>query len=299
MEINIAMKPEFEKILKKPTRSFMVKVVRRQNRPLLAKAWHYHPEFEICYTLKSKGRRYVGNNISDYQENDFVILGSNLPHGFTTTDECEHYVVQFGKEFLGKDFFNAVELARIKELLLRSKRGLLLSGPEVTKIGKKIINLHDKGLSNFEQLLLLLKILDRLSRSANLSPICTEKYSSDISISKLNDIKTVFDYIENNFQKEPSIRGASEAINLTESAFYKFIKRHTNKKFTTILNEYRLDHASKLLVSSNLPIAAISFQSGYSNLSHFNRIFKNTYNMTPKQLRSKYTQNLIYHSTNE
>ena len=85
-----------------------------------------------------------------------------------------------------------------------------------------------------------------------------------------------------------TINDACKAVNLTESAFYKFIKRHTNKKFTTILNEYRLDHASKLLLSSNLTISDISFQSGYSNLSHFNRTFKQAYNMTPRQLRANY-----------
>lgn len=282
------MRPELEKIPRKSTRSFSVKVVKRANRPLLTKAWHHHPEIEVCYTAKSRGRRYVGNNISDYKERDLVILGSNLPHGFTTSVESEQYVLQFRREFLGQDFFNAAELERINTLLVRSKRGLVLSGPEIEEADRRIKGLYDQDQSNFRQLLSLLEFLDFLSQCKNLTPICTEKYSSYISITKLNSIKTIFDYIEKNYQSEISISDACKVVNLTESAFYKFMKRHTNKKFTTILNEYRIDHASKLILSSDLPISEISYQSGYSNLSHFNRVFKETYNMTPRQLRKQY-----------
>lgn len=282
------MKPEFEKIQRKSTRSYTARVIKRAQRPLLTKAWHYHPEIEICYTLKSQGRRYVGNNISEYKEKDLVLLGPNLPHGFTTSVECEQYVIQFRQDFLGREFFDSIEFERINDLLLRSKRGLVFSGADVKKVELKIKKLYEQEDSNFKQLLSLLKILDYLSRSTQVTPICTEKYSSYISITKLNSIKTIFDYIENNFQKDLTVKDACKLVNLTESAFYKFMQRHTSKKFTTILNEFRIDHASKLLASSDLTISEISFQSGYNNLSHFNRIFKQTYNMTPRQLRNKY-----------
>ncbi|MEM9544608.1 MAG: AraC family transcriptional regulator [Bacteroidota bacterium] len=282
------MRPELEKIQRNSTRSFNVKIVKRANRPLLTKAWHYHPEIEICYTVKSRGRRYVGNNISEYKEQDLVILGPNLPHGFTTSVETEQYVLQFRKEFLGQGFFNAAELERINNLLIRSKRGLSLSGMEIKEADHRIRNIYNQEEYSFQKLLSLLEFLDYLSTCKNLSPICTEKYSSHISITKLNSIKTIFEFIENNFQKQVTISDACKMVNLTESAFYKFVKRHTNKKFTTILNEYRIDHASKLLISSDLPISEICYQSGFGNLSHFNRVFKQSFNITPRELRRKY-----------
>ena len=220
------MRPELERIQKNSSRSFNVKVVKRANRPLLTKAWHYHPEIEICYTVKSRGKRYVGNNISDYKEHDLVILGSNLPHGYTTSVETEQYVLQFRREFLGQDFFSSAELESINNLLARSKRGLVLSGIEIDEADQRIKALFTNEQSNFKQLISFLDFLYYLSQCENLSPICTEKYSSYISINKLNSIKTIFDFIENNFQKEVTITDACKVVNLTESAFYKFIKRH-------------------------------------------------------------------------
>ena len=75
------MKPEYEKIQEPSERSFTAKVVARKSRPLLRQAWHYHPEIEICFTRESFGKRFVGNQISDYAQGDLVMFGSNLPHG--------------------------------------------------------------------------------------------------------------------------------------------------------------------------------------------------------------------------
>ncbi len=284
------MKPEFEEIQKNSFRSFSIKVVKRANRPLLTKAWHHHPEIEICYTEKSRGKRYVGNNISEYREQDLVILGSHLPHGFTTSDETEQYVIQFRPEFLGKEFFNAGELSTINSLIQRAKRGLHLSASQIDKAKHMIKALYNSEQSDFSQLIKLLELLEFLAISPDLRPICTEKYSEYISVNKLNSIKTIFEFIENNYQKEINIRDACQIMNLTESAFYKFMKRHTNKKFTTILNEYRLEHASKLLTSSDLQISEVSYQSGFRNLSYFNRVFKEAYHQTPREMRRVYQQ---------
>jgi len=60
--------------------------------------------------------------------------------------------------------------------------------------------------------------------------------------------------------KDLSVSQAASRINLTESAFYKFIKRHTKKHFTQIVNEFRINHAVKLLVSTKQPIAEICFE---------------------------------------
>ncbi|WP_416143381.1 AraC family ligand binding domain-containing protein [Pseudoalteromonas spongiae] len=48
--------------------------------PYLPFSWHYHPEYEICLTLNSKGMRHIGDHIEEYGELDLVFVGPNLPH---------------------------------------------------------------------------------------------------------------------------------------------------------------------------------------------------------------------------
>lgn len=42
--------------------------------------WHFHPELELVYIEGASGKRHVGNHISEYQESDLVLIGSNIPH---------------------------------------------------------------------------------------------------------------------------------------------------------------------------------------------------------------------------
>ena len=280
------MKPEFEKIVDYTRSSFITKEVIRSKRPLLTQAWHYHPEIEICFTLKSEGKRYVGNNISDYGKNDLVMIGSLLPHGFTTDQNCHQIVIQFGEDFLGQTFLQKAELQLINQLILRSKMGLQFN-EKTTKKAKKIIkSIITKHGCN--KLLSLLKLLNVLSKATDYNIICTKEYSLNLNLNALSRIRTVLDFVENNYKKDITIREAAQLINLTESAFYKFIKKHTNKKFTQIVNEFRVDHATKLLIRGEKTIAQICYDCGYNNLSYFNRKFKEIMDVIPSEFRNNY-----------
>ena len=46
--------------------------------------WHFHPEIELVYVNKGKGKRHIGNHLSYFNNSQLLLLGSNLPHnGFT------------------------------------------------------------------------------------------------------------------------------------------------------------------------------------------------------------------------
>lgn len=281
------MRPDFEKILDVKEQSFISKKIVRKNRPLLSSAWHYHPELEICYTKRSRGKRYVGNRISDYQEGDLVMFGSNLPHGFTTTEKTTQIVIQFHQEFLLNMLKDNTDFIAVKKFCDTSKMGLEFYGNIKIKAIKIIKSITKK--SGIEQLILLLNLISLLSTSKELSAICTKEYSAAISLNQLTRMKTVFDFIEENYQNNITITDAAREINLTDSAFYKFIKRHTKKKFTQILNEYRINHASKLLINTQMTVAETCFDSGFKNLSYFNRKFKEAFYVSPTEFRMKHS----------
>lgn len=280
------MKPEYEVITGKSERSFSTKRIIRKNRPLLSQAWHYHREIEICYTPISHGKRFVGNNISNYEEEDLVLFGSNIPHGFTTETKCEHIVIQMDPDFLGKEFFNKPELRAVKSLFNRAKRGLEFQ--DQTK--KKAIKIIHKimSTSGFTQMILLLELLDLLAHSENVRAICSEEYTLDFDATKLNRIKIVYAYIIDNYRNDIKVKELATLINLTEAAFFKFIKKHTKKTFTQIINEFRINHSTKLLMTDDKTIAQICYESGYNNISFFNRKFKEIMHQTPLEFRNSY-----------
>ena len=51
--------------------------------------WHYHPEFELTLTLNSRGQRYIGDDIANYDDGDLVLLGPNLPHTWCSAEKID------------------------------------------------------------------------------------------------------------------------------------------------------------------------------------------------------------------
>ena len=57
------------------------------------------------------------------------------------------------------------------------------------------------------------------------------------------------------------------------------------------LNQYRLEMASRQLTETELPVTSIALESGFNNISYFNRVFKKKFGVTPKEYRSCSNQN--------
>ncbi len=51
------------------------------------------------------------------------------------------------------------------------------------------------------------------------------------------------------------------------------------------VQQLRVSHASKLMIDPELPLADIAYEAGFSDQSHFNRLFKRHTGMTPGQFR--------------
>jgi AraC-like DNA-binding protein len=73
---------------------------------------------------------------------------------------------------------------------------------------------------------------------------------------------------------------------MTESSFCRYFKSRTLKSFTKFLNEVRISYACKLLNNDGYSISDACFESGFTNLSYFNRQFKTVMKMSPKSYQS-------------
>lgn len=283
------MKPEYEKIQEPSERSFTAKIVARKSRPLLRQAWHFHPEIEICFTKESFGKRFVGNQISDYFKGDLVMFGSNLPHGFTTDERCTQVVIQMNEHFLGDAFLSKPELRKVRALFQYARRGLTF-GESSKKKAKKVIA-KIMGKQGFAQMIHLMELLHLLSEATDATPICSEEYSLDLDATHLQRLKTIYEYILLHYKQELSIAAVANHINMTEAAFYKFIKKHTKKTFTEIVNEFRINLATKFLMTTDMSISEVCFACGYNNISYFNRRFKHIVGQTPRLFKQNYQGN--------
>ena len=98
--------------------------------------------------------------------------------------------------------------------------------------------------------------------------------------------------INANFQNHISLEEVADQVSMTVPAFCRYFKKATGKTFTQLVNEYRVVHATKLLLESKISITDICFESGFNNFSHFNKIFKENTGKSASHYRSE-MQHLI------
>ncbi len=103
----------------------------------------------------------------------------------------------------------------------------------------------------------------------------------------LDRLKDILKYVETNYSDKISIADAAKICGFSQSHFMKFFKNNMAVSFTDYLNDYRLTMAARLLVSSSDSIVNVAAETGFDNLSYFNRLFKRKYGCTPTAFRNR------------
>ncbi len=293
------MKAQFQKIIVNQGFSFIAK---EQNLPRFDSEFHFHPEYELKFVVHSKGIRFVGDSVENFQDGDLVLLGPNIPHcwnndsiyGENGDSKATGFLVMFSEDFLGKDFFQLPEMVPVKELLNKAKGGVCFPYSSARGIHDKFKNLVT--LEGPPKIVAIIDILFELAK-AEIYPLLTETYISELPLLNYSDhsvlrLKKVHEYVIANFRNKIRIQDVAEIANMTTSAFCKYFKKSTIRTFMTFLCELRVCHAKKLLIQKEeLAISDICYASGFDNLSNFNRKFKEITHMTPKEFRNHYLKN--------
>ncbi|AOW20623.1 AraC family transcriptional regulator [Urechidicola croceus] len=288
-----SLKPAFEKIYPEFGSSLHVKQHNEQienNLPF----WHFHPELELVYVNKAKGKRHIGSHLSYFNNSQLILIGSNLPHsGFTdrfTTNGSET-IIQFKEDFLGENFFDIPEMQVVKNLFERAKKGLLFGIETKKLIGSKIEALTE--FEGIERIIKFLDILKDLSYSEDYTILNVDGFAFEVKPQDNKKIDMVFSHVSENFKRPIPLEEIANKVSMTVPAFCRYYKKVTGKTFTQFVNEFRIVHATKLLAENPSSITDICFESGFNNFSHFNKLFKKFTGKSPLKYRNEMKQLVI------
>jgi AraC-like DNA-binding protein len=254
---------------------------------------HWHDEVEIIYIKKGKGTVTLDFESHYVEAGDIIIVVPGQTHGISQLND---YSMEYENIFFEPDMF----ISKLSDGLETSFFIPLLSGD---LIFNHIITRDDNDYT---------LLADCLNRADNLcsmdfpkgyelaikgymyefffhlNNMCEESSIINVAHNKRMDkIKDVIKYIEENYQHPISIDEIADVCNFSSSHFMKYFKKVMGTSFTDYLNEYRLSMASRLLLSSSDNILEIAAECGYDNLSYFNRLFKKKYGVTPSAYRNK------------
>jgi AraC-like DNA-binding protein len=256
--------------------------------------FHYHSnQYEITLVLGGRGIRLVGDNVSEFNEIDLVLVGKGIPHSWINAQSDEQItpsnmqviVVHFNNYIFGDELLNRSEFSHIKNLLSLSDKGVSFGTDITQKISEKFFQFTLEP--DFSTYINIMDILNDLAKSGDYKTLCNDNYSYRGRIDESGKFETVFNYIQSNYLNKIKITDVASLAGMNDSAFSHYFKKRTSYSFTDFINLLRLNHAAKQIIFEQKNIAEICFDSGFNNLSNFNRMFKKWKGDTPLQYRKK------------
>ncbi len=266
--------------------------------PHFLKVWHYHPELELVYVVKSTGTHFIGDHIERFEGGEVVLIGKDVPHMWLNDEKyfekrpeqmAEAISIHFRKDFLGEAFLDAPETRKIKEMIEMSNRGIkFLNLKRTVKNDIKAL-LH---LEPFDQMIKLIGLLQTLALHRDYQILSSSSFLDTFFKTKNKRLDTIYEYVYKNFKNNINSKDVAQYVGMNPSAFSRFFKRLHRKTFTTYLNEIRVGYACKMLLESDENITTIAYESGFNNLSNFNRQFKVINKMSPSKYARFHKQHL-------
>jgi AraC-like DNA-binding protein len=144
------------------------------------------------------------------------------------------------------------------------------------------------GESHLENFGLFLQLIGKLARVPVDATRRISSMSFDGSFNEDNyfEMQIAVDWIMSNYQSEIRLMDVLELIKMSKTSFSRHFGKFTGLSFSKFVNETRISNACLLLHSTEYSISEIALDSGFSNLSNFNRLFRQSKGMAPSQYRT-------------
>lgn len=105
-------------------------------------------------------------------------------------------------------------------------------------------------------------------------------------------LEPVLEYIHENFNRELTNLELSKIVNYHPHYINLLMKEYTGTTLHAYLTRYRMLEASKLILNTNKAIEEIAYETGFKNPTHFYKIFKQHFGISPSQCRKTGMLNL-------
>jgi AraC family transcriptional regulator, exoenzyme S synthesis regulatory protein ExsA len=243
------------------------------------------------FAFISSGKKMWKSIYHSYEvsEGDIIFIkkGANLTHQFFDDEFCAIFM------FIPDDFIKAF-LKRNTALLTASQKDL--SGQDaVLRIQQdQLLESYYHSIQSYLSLaekpneqLLILKFEELL-----LSLFSNKKHQdlTDYFISLCQNREYHMSRVmEENFAYNLKLENYAQLCHMSLSAFKKAFNQYYHTTPAAWLKHRKLDIALHHILTSDLSISQISFECGFEDTSHFIRVFKQKYHLTPFQYRQKFS----------
>ena len=249
-------------------------------------ALHYHNclEFGICYA--GTGETHIENRIYRFSPGDISYVGANIPH-FSKADagaECKWIWIFLDPMQLTLDEDNAL-LLQLSEISEKGYNGVF-HPEEHPRLASLIHSLKDLSFSRlYSELDATFLAGQLLIESARIGDVD----KSPIRLKLSEKLKPALIFIRNNYMdpQKMSEEAVSASCGLSISQFRKLFRQDVGISLPQYINNTRMSAAVYLICNTDKKILTVAMESGFYDISNFNKLFRRAFGMTPREMRNK------------
>lgn len=257
---------------------------------------HRHHEIQLTWIEKGEGTLVINNQMVPFKEGDFFCIGANQPHVFKSSPD--YFNEQSKKDIKALTvFFNPsgdikgllylAEMTNVQALLNKFTVGFSIPGSSSREVVDKIkILFKNEGAP---LLIGFIELLNHMAQMHNLKLLCGTEPLGSVSENDGVKISLIYHYIMTNYNKEITLGEISKVASMTPEAFCRYFKKRTMRTFISFLNEVRINEACQQLIKDGSEsISFIAYNCGFSNVTHFNRVFRHIMGNSPSEYLNRY-----------
>lgn len=248
---------------------------------------HYHDHYEIYYQLSGERYYFLKDRSYYVKKGDIVVINTYTLHKTVRVGSkaYERILINFSPEYIAKltKYITDIDLLRCFKnsspiITLSPKEQLFIESLLFKMLKEKKEKLE--GFDTYSRISLI-ELLITLSR---ISPKNKNTYL-EFPSSLHKKISEVTAFINEHFMEDITLNLIAKKFYMNPYYLCRTFKEVTGFNFTQYLNTVRIRASEELLLTTNLSILEVATAVGYTNSTHFGRVFKQTLGTSPLQYR--------------
>ncbi|WP_223192915.1 AraC family transcriptional regulator [Paenibacillus sedimenti] len=238
----------------------------------------------LLFVIKGKYTVRYGNQSYTVKKNEMVLLQKSITVEYEKSGEKdEEYLLDYMMFFLREDLIN--EFVKMADLKPSYPAGLV--AVSVKSVNDRLISYIESLKPYFQQPgeissgLIKIKLLELLFDVADTD----ENFYFQFLQLKRKERKSITEVIEENIFNPVSLNDLAYLSGRSLSAFKREFKEIYNTSPLHYIRNRRLDKAKELLTHTSLSVTDVCFSTGFENVSHFSKVFKERFGISPSLLK--------------
>ncbi len=233
---------------------------------LAERASHSHPWLHLTIVRQGFYSRTLGSRSADYKAGSLTLLRTNDSHAdsYAAGSKCLHVVIP-----------SDVEQRLTRDFSARGAAGEIPSG--VSARSSVALQREFRNPDSASPMIVETLLLDLISRHLN---VVRERCSA-----RPRWLGLLLDYLDDTFEQEWSLHNLAAEMGVHPVYLCRTFSEHFGFTLGEYIRKLRMLRGWQLLTIGDGTLAEVALQSGFADQSHFTRLFKKQFGLTPGEYR--------------